>query len=124
MLELIQTNAEIARDIARKMLGREIAYDLAGVTWLDGFLQRQHEHGDPGLRDQLVSICGSFLGECIVRCYGWSWSNDNGGWCVSKDQDNAAYPFAKVDKQLEFGAEDSVLSFFTSIPLVFADSNH
>jgi hypothetical protein len=38
---------------------------------------------------------------------------------VRFDAKNAAFPFAKVAKQLENGSADSVLSFFTAIPMVF-----
>ena len=48
------------------------------------------------------------------------------GVCVSEpvmnfvfDAKNAAYPFAKVAKQLENGASDSVLSFYNAIPTLF-----
>jgi hypothetical protein len=43
----------------------------------------------------------------------------DGSWCVRFDEKNAVFPFAKVAKQLENGSVDSVLSFFTIIPIVF-----
>lgn len=119
IVDRIRANAELVVSVAAKQLGEAVGYDEAGVRWLDGYIQRQHEQGDPANRDGLVSTLGSFLGECIVQSFGGTWTEINGAWCVQFDDCNAAYPFAKVDKQLEHGAEDSVLSFFTLIPVMF-----
>jgi len=119
MLDRIRANAELVVSVARKQLAEEIGYDEAGVRWLDGYIQRQHEQGNPANRDGLVSTLGSYLGECIVRSFGGQWADVDGSWCVRFDDRNAAHPFAKVAKQLEHGANDSVLSFFTAIPVLF-----
>jgi hypothetical protein len=119
MVDRIRANAELVVSVAARQLGEAVWYDEAGVRWLDGYIQRQHEQGDPANRDGLVSTLGSFLGECIVRTFGGEWDEVDGSWCVRFDDRNGAYPFAKVAKQLDNGAEDSVLSFFTAIPVVF-----
>lgn len=119
MVDRIRANAELVVTVAAKQLGEAVGYDEAGVRWLDGYIQRQHEQGDPTKREGLTSTLGSFLGECIVRSYGGAWAEMDGSWCVRFDDRNAAYPFAKVSKHLEHGAEDSVLSFFTIIPVLF-----
>jgi hypothetical protein len=103
----------------RDHLDTEVGFDETGVRWLDGYIRHQHEQGDPANREGLVSRLGSYLGECIVQSYGGAWAEVDGSWCVRFDERNAACPFAKVGKQLECGAEDSVLSFFTLIPVVF-----
>jgi hypothetical protein len=119
MVERIRANAELVVSVATQQLGQAVGYDEAGVRWLDGYIQRQHEQGNPDIRGGLVSTLGSFLGECIVRSFGGEWAEVDGSWCVRFDDHNAAYPFAKVGKQLEHGAEGSVLSFFTAIPVLF-----
>ena len=119
MVDRIRANAELVVSVAAQQLGEAVGYDEAGVRWLDGYIQRQHEHGNLANRDGLVSTLGSFLGECIVHSFGGAWAEVDGSWCVRFDDRNAAYPFAKVGKHLEHGAEDSVLSFFTLIPVVF-----
>lgn len=119
MVDRIRANAEMVVSVAAKQLGAAVGYDEAGVRWLDGYIQRQHEQGNPANREGLVSTLGSFLGECIIRTFGGQWAEVEGSWCVRFDDRNAAYPFAKVGKHLEQGAEDSVLSFFTVIPVVF-----
>ena len=117
-LEQIRANAALVIRIASDQLGVTIGCDEAGVRWLDGYIQRQHEQGDPSTRDGLTSTLGSFLGECIIQGFGGAWAQDNGSWCVRFDDRNAAFPFAKVAKQLENGREDSVLAFYSLIPVL------
>ena len=119
MVDRIRANAELVVSVARDQLGEEVGYDEAGVRWLDEYIQLQHEQGNPANRDGLVSTLGSYLGECIIRSFGGAWAEVDGAWCVRFDDHNAAYPFAKVSKQLEHGAGDSLLSFFIIIPVVF-----
>jgi hypothetical protein len=115
----IRANAALVASSAKDRLGQELAFDEQAVRWLDGYIQRQHEAGDPASRDGLVNTLGSFLGECIIRSFAGEWAQVDGSWCVRFDERNAVFPFAKVAKQLENGSADSVLSFFTFIPIVF-----
>lgn len=119
MVEKLRDNAALVVSIAREQLDEEVGYDESGVEWLDGYIQRQHEQGDPKNRRGLVSTLGSYLGECIVHSFGGEWANADGTWCIRFDDRNAAYPFAKVAKHLEDGEGESVLSFFTLIPKLF-----
>ncbi|WP_165228160.1 hypothetical protein [Aquisphaera insulae] len=117
-IDAIRSNAALVRSVARDQLGEELAYDEQAVRWLDGYIQRQHQSGDRADRDALVSTLGSFLGECLVHSFGGHWAIIDGSWGIRFDEKNAAFPFAKVAKQLENGSADSVLSFFTVIPIV------
>jgi hypothetical protein len=120
MLDRIRANAALVISLASKELGQDVGFDEAGVRWLDGFIQRQHDHGDPAIRTGLTQTLGSYLGECVLQCFGGSWAEDaDGRLGVRFSEGNYAFPFAKVEKQLSNGAEDSVLSFFRAIPLVF-----
>ena len=119
MINQIRQNAKLVQDVARDDLGIDIDFDQSGVEWLDGYVNRQRENGAADNADGLVSTLGSFYGECIVQTYGGEWHQDASGWCVRFDEENAAYPFAKLQKQLENGPEDSVLSMFELIPIVF-----
>jgi hypothetical protein len=119
VLAAIRKNAELVISVAQSELGKAIAYDEAGVEWLDGFIQRQHEQGNSQTRNGLVQTLGSYLGECIVRTFGGEWTIVDDTWAIRFDDQNAAFPFAKVAKQLENGVDDSVLSFFRTIPIVF-----
>ena len=119
VLARIRANAELVVTVAHNELGKDITYDQAGVEWLDGYIQRQHEQGDPTLRPKLVQTLGSFLGECIVRSLGGHWDRDGGTWAIRFDKRNAAFPFAKVQKHLDNGGGDSVLGFYQSIRVIF-----
>lgn len=102
--------------------GSDFGYDAQSVAWLDGYIERQRVRADitPQTIDGLVNVFGSYLGECIIACYGGYWEEENGQWRVSFDRDNAANPFAKVRKQFQNGSEDSIKSFFEVIPVLFA----
>lgn len=119
LMEAIRANAELVATVARRELDVEIDFSEASVRWLDGFVQRQYESGDPANVEGLVSTLGSFLGECIVRTHGGEWVSDDQGVGVAFDERNRAFPFAKIEKHLRNGREDSVLSFFTIIPILF-----
>jgi hypothetical protein len=119
VIEAIKANAALVVSIARDRLGHELRFDEQGVRWLDGYIQRQHEAGDAKSRDGLVKTLGSFLGECVVGSFGGEWACVDDVWCVRFDEKNAVFPFAKVAKQLENGSADSVLSFFTIMPIMF-----
>ena len=106
---------------ARDRLGQNVAFDEPGVKWLDGFLQRQHEIGDPAERDGLVNTLGSYLGKCIVEAYGGAWARVDGVVCIRFDDENLVYPFAKLAKHLENGSVDSCYGLFEAVPFVFED---
>jgi hypothetical protein len=59
-------------------LDMEVGFDEAGVTWLDGYIQHQHEQGNPANREGLVSTLGSYLGECIIQSYEGAWAQVDG----------------------------------------------
>ena len=117
MVDAIEANAQLVVSLAAEELGTTIAYDESGVIWLDGFIERQRERG---ATNNLVGTLGSYLGMCVVRSFGGRWAEVDGEWCIRFDDRNTANPFAKVAKHLANGAEDSVLSFFRMIPIVFA----
>jgi hypothetical protein len=119
-IDNIKKNAQLVLSMARDKLGEDVALDENGVRWLNGFIQRQHEQGELAIRSGLISTLGSFLGECIVECYGGEWKEVDGMLAVAFDERHAVFPFNKVAKHLDGGADDSVLSFFTTIPVVFA----
>lgn len=120
MIDKIKQNAQLVIQIAESQLNTRIGFDCEGVEWLDGYIQRQHEFGNPENHEALANTLGSFFGECIINTYGGDWTHTEYGWGIGFDNGNAAFPFAKVAKQLENGANDSVLGMFNSIPVLFA----
>ena len=122
--EMIRANAELVVSELRGASGMDdFGYNAESVRWLDGFIERQRvrpEFAGEEAAGRMSQTLGSFLGECVIRCYGGEWREVDGSWAVCFDGDNAAFPFNKVRKQFANGAGDGVLGWFESIPLIFA----
>jgi len=100
----------------------DFGYNADSVSWVDGFVERQRLRSDmaePEI-DQLIQNLACYVGECVRACYGGEWQRQDGSWVVAFDASNAVFPFNKVRKQFENGAEDSIDSWFNTIPVVFA----
>jgi hypothetical protein len=124
MEEHIKANAELVLQQLRQLRGVDSGYTQESVEWLEGYIERLRqsaEVGDDETKNTLISVFGSFLGECIARSYGGTWRQHEGVWCVAFNNDNMAFPFAKVAKQIDYGLEDGIASFFKAIPIVFED---
>ena len=120
--EQIKANAQMAIEKCRPLSGIDFGYNRESVEWLEGYIERLRQSGklqDEITRVKLVNVFGSFLGECIVRCYGGTWTQRESDWCVAFDGRNAVHPFSKVAKQMEHGGEDGIGGFFKLIPEVF-----
>jgi hypothetical protein len=106
----ISGNVELVIRIARETLGKQLQCDLAGLDWLDSFVDGQRTAPEER-RKALAAPLGSFLGECIVQTLQGTWVETIEGWGVKLPSGAVANPFAKLEKQLENGEEDSVRSF-------------
>ncbi|HKF20297.1 MAG TPA: hypothetical protein VKE93_01935 [Candidatus Angelobacter sp.] len=122
--EAIHANARLVIDQLGPLseLGERFGYNRESVEWVEGFIERQRVRPDVRAADKarMVQVLGSFLGECIVHTYGGEWRERDGSWGVFFDPSNAAFPFSKVGKQFDNGAEsgDSILSFFDAVGIV------
>ena len=132
MEEHIRANAETVVKELGKLKGEEFGYTRESVEWLEGYIERLKNSGEfdsTERKNRLISVFGSFLGECIVRCYGGAWRQlESGEWGVAFrneemafTENNMAFPFAKVAKQIDNGLEDGIASFFSVIPILFTD---
>ncbi len=121
MEDKIRENAELVIEQLSPLSGLAFGYNAESIAWVDGFIEQQRGRSDidQNAIDGLSNVLGSFLGECIIRCFGGNWQNADGEWCVRFDDKNAAYPFRKVRKQFANGQEDSIKKFFDVIPLIF-----
>ena len=103
-----------------------LSYDRASVEWLNGYIERIRPHLDESSIGGIANPIGAFLGECIIANYGGQWRESEGTWGVffsERNDRSAAFPFNKVRKQLLNGSEDSILSFYDVIPVVFGESD-
>jgi hypothetical protein len=112
-IKKIKENAELVK----KQL--DIEYNEESIKFLEEFIERQKNRMDTNQIDGLINTLGSFLGECIIENFGGSWEEDEHGLTIKFDEKNGVYPFSKIRKQFENGLEDSIFSFYTSIPIIF-----
>jgi hypothetical protein len=109
----------VARDT-----GVELTFNRTSVAWTDDFIERLRPAIDETLMEGLSISIGAFLGECVRASYGGEWrQSEDGAWGVYFYDMNAAFPFAKVQKQIKNGREDSILSFYEVISIVLLKSN-
>jgi hypothetical protein len=124
MEEHIRANAELVLEQLRSLTGKDFGYTRESVDWLEGYIERLRNSGEfdsPEMKQKLMSVFGSFLGECLIRCYGGVWTQYNDDWAVAFTEGGMAFPFAKVRKQFDNGLGDGISSFFSVIPVIFGD---
>ena len=119
MEEQIKLLAQNLISTLSEQLGVHLNYNRASVEWIDGYIERIRPNLDEPTVLGLSNSIGAFLGECIIANHGGQWRESEGAWGVYFDEENAAYPFAKVQKHLLHGSGDSILSFYDVIPVVF-----
>jgi hypothetical protein len=117
----IKANAELVIQQLTPLSGINFGYNSDSVAWLDHYIEQQRTRPDlqPEDINGLVNVFGSFLGECIIRCFGGRWFDRDGEWVVCFDAENMAFPFNKIHKQFLNGTHDSIHYFFETIPLLF-----
>jgi hypothetical protein len=124
MVEHLQANAALVILQMRPLSGIDFGYTRESVEWLEGHIERMRQAGQfeaEATKDKLISVYGSFLGECVVRCYGGVWTQQKGIWCVAFEGGNFVYPFSKVTKQMEHGLEEGIGALFRCLPVVIKD---
>lgn len=116
-LEKIRANTAFAIEEFRAAAEKEIGFDADSVAWVEGFVERARErYAESGVPSGLVSVIGSYLGEAIIAETGGQWMQDGEGrLAVQFPNQDAVYPFAKVEKQFDQGVAggESILSFYT-----------
>jgi hypothetical protein len=122
MKEHLQANAEIVISQLGPISNMDFGYNRQSVEWLEGYIERLRQSGQLNseeARQKLVGVFGSFLGECIARCYGGEWMDDDGMWIVAFSPGNAVFPFGKTQSQMENGLEDGIGCFFRGIATLY-----
>jgi hypothetical protein len=72
MEENITKNAQMTIEQLRPISQIDFGYNRDSVKWLEGYIEGLRQSGQLHPEDKrhaLISVLGSFLGECIVRCY-------------------------------------------------------
>ncbi|MGO9311904.1 MAG: hypothetical protein ACLQBD_24145 [Syntrophobacteraceae bacterium] len=120
MKESIKYNAELVIKQMKDLLGVTLSYDEESVEWLDNYIVGIRGDLSREVMGHLVSLLGSFFGECIRRRYGGEWRQTEGQWAIVFDDRNAIFPFAKMSKHFQ-GEDESILGMYRTIPLVFGE---
>jgi hypothetical protein len=104
----------------RDELGVKLKYDKESIEWLDGYINRVASELQKESVSGLATALGAYLGETIIATYGgaWSYFEQVDQWGIRLENDDGAFPISKVHKQLEDGPFDSILSFFTMLPML------
>jgi hypothetical protein len=123
--EKIRANAELTIKMLGPLSGiANFGYNPDSVKWVEGFIERQRVRSDLSKEEigQLVSNLGSFLGECVIACFGGDWRQHGPTWGVAFDEKNMVLPFSKVEKQFAEGVDqgESVDGWFHTIPVMFS----
>jgi hypothetical protein len=119
--EKIRANAAlVAKTLRDVCTSHEFGYDDLSVKWLEGFIERQRVRADLSdeRKRQMGGTIACWLGECIIACHGGAWRNIDGRWGIEFSPGNAAFPFAKVEKQFRngVGEGDSIYGLFKGLP--------
>jgi len=117
-LAAIKANVEVVKTVLAENLEVRLDLDEQSIEWLDGYVERNREFWEPEVKQQHTSILGSFLGEAIVKNYGGQWAYSEGSLGIDFGNDTFAFPFNKVAKHIENGAEDSIFSFYKTTSMV------
>jgi hypothetical protein len=118
--EKIRANEEMVIKQLRPLGKIDFGYNKESVHWLEGYIERlRRGENFESQKNKFASVFGSFLGECIIRCYGGKWGEQNGSLGMIFETDNVAFPFNKIRKQLDNGLEDGIGSFFDTIEVLF-----
>jgi hypothetical protein len=116
--DLLQANAELTISLLRPLSDIDFGYNAESVEWVQGYIDRLRQRGQlEDKREKLISVLGSFLGECIVRCHGGQWVQRQDGLGVTV-AGLTFYPFEKTRLQMENGLEDGIAALFECIPLM------
>jgi hypothetical protein len=122
----VKANAELVVRTCAPVAGFAFGYDEKSVQWLEGYIERLRASGAFAQDfDKFAGIFGSYLGEAIIRTHGGRWHEDEiHRLHVLFDDNNRAFPFAKVAKQMRNGLEagESILGFFNAIPALLQKS--
>jgi hypothetical protein len=121
IVEGIKGNAEAVIQELAHLTDFEFGYNRQSVVWLEGLIERMKKDGafKGDGRDKLISAFGSYLGECVVHCYGGEWKRRHGAWAISFSEELYAFPYAAVGTQVDIGVAGGIRTFFDMLPIMF-----
>ena len=70
MKDNIKANAALMVETIKEVSGVTLDYDQNSIAWAEGYIERQRTRLDAKSKESLISVIGSFLGECIKKEHG------------------------------------------------------
>ncbi|MDU0370512.1 hypothetical protein ACFPAF_08925 [Hymenobacter endophyticus] len=105
-----------AAEAVRQQL-RVNAFDAAAVQRLAELIEEQRPTIKEAERQGVITALGCFLGQCMVEVYQGEWATGRDGTTgVGINGVNFFNPFFRVSEQLTKGLDQSVATFFASVP--------
>jgi len=117
-LERIKANAALVIQQVAASPDFEWGLNAASVQYLQDYIERNRETLHAETITKLVSIFGSFYGECIIAWYGGAWEWGDAGWGIRVNQRLICFPFAKVAKQFAHGAANGGDGIFDAFEMI------
>ena len=117
-MEMITHNAQLVITLMGPASAVEpFGFNAASVRYIEGYIDRNREGMDAETTNKLISIFASFLGACVIACYGVAWIEQEDAFGVRVNQRLTFFPFAKVAKQFAHGADagDGIAGAFDMI---------
>jgi hypothetical protein len=102
---------------------QNLGYNEESVAWADGVVERQRVRPDIEDFTGLSNVIGCFLGESIRINFGGEWQSTEHGFALVLGDGNSCFPLNKAGKHFANGADDSILSFYKTIPVLFKHLN-
>lgn len=116
-LEEIFDSAAVVIESCRTNLGVNLECTAESMEWLDGYIDRLRTSGFSGAEfRKLAQGFGSLLGETLIAVYGGSWVRTDSGIGVSLEGLGIEYPFHRIVRQIECGADESIYRHFIKVP--------
>ena len=123
-LSLIKENSEMVVQKLDELVDFKFGYDEDSMEWFDGYVKRLYESGFfEGKFERMLSVLGSYAGEAIIARYGGKWAYFDEGLGIQIAERFIAFPFTKLEKQMQGGEGDSIISFYRSIEAIISLKN-
>lgn len=114
--EKLRFNAELAIQRMKELARLDLSYDAASVRLLSEYIDQTRLTMSGEVKQGMMNLLGSYLGECIRHQFGGTWQYTENGLAIIVNDKFGAFPFNKIRKHFDNGEEDSITSFFNTIP--------
>ena len=109
-------------NIFKEHFGIDLNKDSESIKYLSEFITVKSSEFELEEQEAWLNLIGAFLGQAIINVYGGSWIEidtpnaydrdfELSNPCVELHDGSVCFPFARVQKQLKNGEENSIYSY-------------